>query len=132
MKRHLLPVIASIALAAGIGAASAANDTAMSKQSSMSGTSRSMAKDTLSLTSSQRKLAWNDISKLRASQTAPSGFVPSVGTAIPSTLSLRPVPTKVSGRVPELRPYDYALLKNELLIVNPTDKKIVEVIKGHA
>ncbi|MGY3485119.1 hypothetical protein ACVW1C_003002 [Bradyrhizobium sp. USDA 4011] len=128
MKRHLLPVIASIALAAGIGAASAANDTAMSKHSSMSNPSRSMAKDTLSLTSSQQKLAWNDISKQRANQASPSGFVPSVGTAIPSTISLLPVPAKVSGRVPELGPYDYALLKNELLIVNPTDKKIVEVI----
>lgn len=132
MKRPLLPVIASLALASSIGVASAANHTAMSKHSSMSNSTPSTAKDSLSLTSAQQKLAWNDIGKQGASQNAPSGFAPSVGTAIPRTISLRSVPKTVSGRVPELRPYDYALLKNDLLIVNPNDKKIVEVIKGRA
>jgi len=36
----------------------------------------------------------------------------------------------VANEVPKLRPYDYALISNKLLIVNPKDKKIVDVISG--
>jgi hypothetical protein len=31
-----------------------------------------------------------------------------------------------------LKPYRYARLPNELLIVNPSDKEIVDVINSHA
>lgn len=91
-----------------------------------------MARDNLSLTSSKQELVLKDISQQTVSQNTPAGFLPSVGTAIPGTISLRTIPMNVSRRLPELKPYDYALLKNDLLIVNPTDKKIVEVINRRA
>jgi hypothetical protein len=42
------------------------------------------------------------------------------------------VPAKLAVRVSSLKPYDYALLPNHLLIVNPNDKKVVEVINRRA
>ncbi len=42
------------------------------------------------------------------------------------------MPAKVAARVSSLKPYDYALLQDKLLIVNPGDKKIVDVINRHA
>jgi hypothetical protein len=42
------------------------------------------------------------------------------------------MPAKAASQVPTLRPYDYALLPDRLLIVNPTDKKVVDVINRHA
>ena len=130
MKRYLLPAIATLALASGIGVASAADHNAMNHNAMTRHSS--MAKDNLSLTSSQQRLALKDISHHTVSQNMPAGFVPSVGTATPGTISLRTIPVNVSRRIPELKPYDYALLKNELLIVNPTDKKIVEIINRRA
>jgi hypothetical protein len=32
--------------------------------------------------------------------------------------------------VPALRPYDFAIVQGKLLIVNPSDRKIAEVITG--
>ncbi len=129
MKFPLLP-LATIVLVGSIGAATAADHSAMSRQSSMSSTA-SMAKDNLSLTTAQEKTAWRGLSR-STSQRAPSTFSASVGTTVPSDITLRPIPRKVASRLPTLKPYQYARLPNELLIVNPTDKKVVDVINRHA
>jgi Protein of unknown function (DUF1236) len=115
--------LATVALVSTVGTASAAS-TAMSKPSAM----HSMTKPELSLTRSQQKLAWKDIQGSGTAQTAPSGFTPRVGEAIPEQLAAKTVPTKLGNDVTALKSYDYALLKNKLLIVSPSDKKIVDVI----
>jgi hypothetical protein len=37
---------------------------------------------------------------------------------------------KACARFPALKPFDFAMVNGKLLIVNPSDKKIVEVISG--
>src|SRR5271156_4470092 len=73
MKLSLLPLSVSILLVSSMGVANAADQSAMSRHSSMSSTA-SMAKDNLSLTTAQQRLAWRDLSKQAASQPAPSNF----------------------------------------------------------
>ena len=137
MKLHLIAIAATVTLTSGIGAASAADSQAMSKTSktpamqSMAKNS-SMAKDSLSLTRSQQRTAWRDLSKQASSQTVPKNFTASVGATIPGDVALQSVPAKVAARVSSLKPYDYALLQGKLLIVNPGDKKIVDVINRRA
>jgi hypothetical protein len=58
--------------------------------------------------------------------------MPTIGATVPTEISLKPVPAKVATQVSTLRPYDYALLPDRLLIVNPSDKKVVDVINRHA
>lgn len=132
-KPQIVAIAATLALVSGISAASAAepsmNHSAMSKNPASMST---MAKDNLSLTRSQQRTAWKDISHQASSQTAPSNFTASVGATVPGDISIQSVPAKVASRVSSLKPYDYALLRNELLIVNPNDKKIVDVIKHRA
>lgn len=130
MKFPLLP-LATLLLIGSVGAAAAADHSAMSRPSSKPPTA-SMTKDNLSLTTAQEKLAWNDLSKQAASQRAPSNFSASVGTTVPNDIALRSIPRKVASQLPTLKPYRYARLPNELLIVNPRDKKVVDVINSHA
>lgn len=127
MKLHLTTIATIVALASGVGMASAAGNHTMSNTST-----QMVAKDSLSLTSAQERTAWKGISRQANSQTAPSGFSPTIGATVPTDISLKPVPAKVASRVSSLRPYDYALLQNRLLIVNPSDKKVVDVISRHA
>jgi hypothetical protein len=139
MKPHLLAVVAAAALASVASAASAADNQAMSNTSApktMSKTSpmpaQAMAKDSISLTRAQERTAWRDISREATSQKTPQKFAASVGTTVPADISLQSVPAKVATHVSALKPYDYALLHGKLLIVNPTDKKVVDVINRRA
>jgi hypothetical protein len=109
---------------AGVSAASAAG---MSQSNS---TMSRPASDTLSLTSTEQKTAWNDLHGQAAEQKASSGFNATVGAVVPSTVKIAPVPSKAASDVPMLKSFDFAMVNGKLLIVNPSDKKIVEVISG--
>jgi hypothetical protein len=84
--------------------------------------------ETLALTPEQKALIWNDIKDDARNQTAP-GFNPTIGGVIPPTITTAPVPLKTATDVPPLRPYNFVMLDDKLVIVNPVDKKIVQVIE---
>jgi hypothetical protein len=140
MKPHIIAIATAAALAAGIGSASAADNQAMTNNTAkkpmapaaQSMSQDKMAQDNLTLTPSQERAAWRDIAREASSQTAPSNFAASVGTAVPGDITLRSVPARVARHVSALKPYDYALIEHKLLIVNPTDKKVVDVINRRA
>jgi hypothetical protein len=128
MRRQVSVALAAGLLMAGVCAASAAD---MSKDMSKSGSTMSRpASDTLSLSSTQQKAAWNDLHGQAAEQKAPSGFTTTVGAVVPSTVKIEPVPSKTATNIPALQSFDFAMVNGKLLIVNPSDKKIVEVISG--
>jgi len=87
------------------------------------------ASDSLTLSAQQQKTAWNDLSSTAASS-APASFQPTTSSAIPSTLAVHAIPAKTASAVPALQPYDYAKINGKLLIVNPHDMMIAEVITG--
>jgi hypothetical protein len=117
MKKQMSIGLAAALLLAGVTAASAA------------GMAQSTASDSLTLTNTQQKTAWQDL-HTRNKQIAPSTFVASSGTAVPSTMKIKPVPGKTATDISALRPYDFAMVKGKLLIVNPSDRTIADVITG--
>ncbi len=127
---------AALVLLSGVSIAAAASNnmskstgSASSMKTTGSAPSMSQPKDSLSLSSQQRKTAWQDISAQATKEKSPSGFKAAVGAALPSDLITHPVPVSTANKVPELQPYQYALLdSNKLLIVNPNDKKVAEII----
>jgi hypothetical protein len=94
--------------------------------------------ETLNLTGAQEQVLWQTVDKQTArKQTGqkdrntgvPLRFEPEVGAAVPTAIALRPWPSEVTGRIPALRHYEYAVQDSNLLIVDPADKKIVDVIR---
>jgi hypothetical protein len=130
MKLHLIAITAA-ALTATVGMASAADMHSTSNTMSKTPAMQSMVKDNLTLTRSQQRTAWQDLSKQASNQTPPSNFTASVGATIPGDITIKAVPAKVAARVSSLKPYDFARLDNKLVIVNPNDKKVVDVITRH-
>ena len=84
--------------------------------------------DRLNLTSAQRQEIWQSVSKQAAKETPPAGFTAKVGEAMPNAVKLQPLPNSVSSQVPAVKPYEYAMLQNQVLIVDPSSKKIVDII----
>ncbi len=87
------------------------------------------AADSLTLSRQDQKTAWTDLSGAKTSS-APASFQPTTSSAIPSTLTVHAIPEKAASAVPALRAYDYAKVNGKLLIVNPHDMMIAEVISG--
>ena len=86
------------------------------------------ASDTLNLTIKQQNTAWNDLRSHAAEQKAPSGFHAFVGSTVPSTVKIEQIPGKAASNVPSLKPYDFAMIRGKLLIVNPSDRKVAAVM----
>jgi hypothetical protein len=55
-------------------------------------------------------------------------FAVSAGTVIPATVTLVDVPTEIVRIVPAWRSYKVVRVKNQILIVEPSSRKIVEII----
>jgi hypothetical protein len=100
-----------------------ASETAASSTSGLHGT------DTVILSAAQRKAVWNDLSKQATNQNA-SGFNAETGTFVPSSVKIEPIPSKATANNSQLRPYDYAMVDHYLVIVDPTNKVIADVMKG--
>jgi hypothetical protein len=87
------------------------------------------ASDTLSLNAAQQKMAWNDLDHA-SNQNAPAGFAATTGAMVPKTLKISAVPNKAARDISALRPFDFAKVQGKLLIVNPSDRKVAEIITG--
>jgi hypothetical protein len=54
-----------------------------------------------------------------------AGFSVSVGTRVPERYHFHPLPTEIVDIVPEYRGFDYMVVDNEIVIVNPSTREIV-------
>lgn len=81
----------------------------------------------LKLSVAQRADIWKALGS-KAGQAAPAGFEPKVGEAVPNSVQLRSLPGTVTNQVPAVKPYEYAMLHSQLLIVDPSTKKVVAII----
>jgi hypothetical protein len=86
--------------------------------------------NTLSLTTTEQKAAWNALARPGDRAEGAVELQRNSGRSRPSTVKIEPVPSKAASDVPMLKPFDFAMVNGKLLIVNPSDKKIVEVISG--
>jgi hypothetical protein len=132
MKKSASVAVAAALLLSGISAASAASHLSKGAGGAMTASKGAggvtPTGDTLALSATQQKQVWKDLSRHAANQTAPSGFNATVGAAIPSGISLYPLPRQAARDVPAVKPYRYAMTQDKVLIVNPSDKKIADVV----
>lgn len=76
----------------------------------------------------QRTRISASISHLNVQPLTNVNFSLSVGTAVPRDVRLQPLPAEVVEIVPQYRGYDFVLVKDEIVIVEPSSYKIVAVL----
>ncbi len=84
------------------------------------------ARHSLSLTSTQRARIWRSLSVEAMKTQVPAGL--HVGEVVPDTMHFLSFARALRKRVPALRPYRYTLLHGQVLIIDPTTKKIVAIV----
>jgi uncharacterized protein DUF1236 len=82
----------------------------------------------LNLSGAQEQIIYQSLMNEKG-EPAPADFHPSIGNKLPSSLTLHKLPSRVVDRIPSVRRYEYMkLLTDELLLVDPKDREIVDVI----
>lgn len=56
-------------------------------------------------------------------------FSVAIGSTIPRTVEFRPLPASVVSIIPQYRGYNYVLVRNEIVIIEPGTSRIVDVIE---
>jgi len=94
------------------------------------GQARFQASDDFVLTGAQEDLIWQRMGRKIPAEDdgAACGCTPSMFASVPSSVALHLWPETVTTEIPMLRPYRYAALGKLLLVVNPDDRKIVDII----
>ena len=123
MRKQILIALTAALLIAGVPAVATTGH--LSQDSFVSTPS-----DVLSLTRTEQKRAWRDLHQQLRDQYGPPGFGTFVGWGVPPAVTIRSVTRKAARYVPALAPYDFAMVQGRLLIVNPRDMIVAEVIRG--
>ena len=94
------------------------------------GHARFHASDDFVLTGAQEDLIWQRMGHSTPADDGgtPCECKPSMFTSVPPSVALHMWPETVTAQIPMLQPYRYATLGKVLLIVNPDDRKIVDII----
>jgi hypothetical protein len=87
-----------------------------------------LAQATIEITPEQEASVYAVITKEKL-PTPPSADVKvSIGAVLPETVELYEVPTTVE--VPEVRKYRYTVVKEHVVLVDPTSRKVVKIIRS--
>lgn len=82
----------------------------------------------LKLSPDQKHTIYLSISNQQQKETAPLDFRAAVGAAVPASVNLQPLPKTIVDLIPQTKDYQYAMVANQVLLVEPKSKQVVEVI----
>jgi hypothetical protein len=130
----LVSVAAMIALTTLVSVAAAQDRSGAVVQSIPPPVSQNPAVPPLHLSEAQRARIRQALSQensevsFELKESKPSeNFEPSVGAAVPKSLKPHPLPPPLIYEMPLLKRYTYLKFKHQVLIVNPMNRKIVEM-----
>jgi hypothetical protein len=80
------------------------------------------------LTEAQRSAISVAVKRDRKAAEPSVSFVPSVGAPVPPAIELYLLPDTILAEVPAARSVKYTVMKNQLILVDPTNMRIVDII----
>ncbi|MBW7974384.1 DUF1236 domain-containing protein [Bradyrhizobium sp. BR 10289] len=99
-----------------------------SQQNTASQSSNTNVNASVNINDQQRTRISSSISHLNVQPLTSVNFSLSVGTVVPRDVRIQPLPADVVEIVPQYRGYDFVLVKDEIVIVEPSSYKIVAVM----
>jgi hypothetical protein len=81
------------------------------------------------LTPEQKLAIFNAVNSAASKVTAPANTPATVGAQVPPEIQLATLPDNALAAVPEAKGMRYALVQDQVVIVDPTTMRVVDVIK---
>lgn len=82
----------------------------------------------LDLTDAQKQTILISVTNQNFKNEAPPNFQPVVGTIVPETIELEDMPKTIVELAPKTEPFRLARVINQVVIVDPQTRRVVEVI----
>jgi hypothetical protein len=82
----------------------------------------------LNLTLEQRHTIKEFVKDVKGQATA-RDVQPAIGDAIPQDINPQPMPTVVGQKIPQVRTHRFFVTGDEIVIVDPKDNKVADIIK---
>lgn len=83
----------------------------------------------LHLTSAQKQTIYQSVANQQDKKSsAPDTFRAAVGANVPDSVKLSPMPKTIVDLMPQTKDYEFGLVANQVLIVDPKSRRVVEVI----
>jgi hypothetical protein len=130
MNSHIRNGAVVLALLASVGLASAQSAPAPAGSPPAAKTQDSMSKSgSLQLSAAQKTSIFKSVTKDKVKSPPPANMQVSVGAQVPASIELYALPANVIAEVPATKSYKYTVAQSQVVIVDPTSMKVVEVIK---
>ncbi len=82
----------------------------------------------INITAEQRHTIKENLLPKQSSGSASGGSQLEVGATVPANVELQRVPDLVAGKVPQIRSYSYFIDGSRIMLVDTTERKIVEIV----
>jgi hypothetical protein len=94
-------------------------------QSGMAGHETNSSSTSVQIDAQKQERIRTALSSTKVENISHADFSVSVGTRVPERYHFQPLPTEIVDIVPEYRGFDYMVVNNEIVIVNPRTREIV-------
>jgi hypothetical protein len=84
----------------------------------------------LDLSAGQKQTIYTSIRNLNIKNETPPHFQPLVGAVVPTEVKLEPMPKTIGELAPRLKDFQVGMISNQVVVVEPQSRKVVEVIAG--
>jgi hypothetical protein len=81
------------------------------------------------LSATQRAAIFAAVSREKSKVTPPLAFNPAIGAKVPPSIALYPMPDSTLADIPSIRPYQYTVIKDQVVLVDPTTLQVVDIIR---
>ncbi len=79
----------------------------------------------------QRAAIYKTVVQNSASTTVPFDLDVTVGTVLPETIAIAPIPEPVATEIPGAKNYSSAVWRDEVLLVNPKTRAVADILRGY-
>ena len=84
----------------------------------------------LQLSPQQRSMIFQSVTREKDKVKLPPGQInASIGAELPASIELYTVPDPVAAEIPNAKLYQYTIVSGQVVLVDPTSMKVVEVIR---
>jgi Protein of unknown function (DUF1236) len=99
------------------------------KSGSMSTSTMARPGASLQLSATQKTAIYKAINPSKAGIKAPASLQASVGAQVPASVRLHALPSRAIAAAPAVRSFKYTVARNDVLLVDPSNLRVVEVIR---